>query len=158
MGLFLFRHSRWLMPFCNIKVPCWTGTEFTPHPNPAKELGEAAESPPHPAWPLPSGVKGSRCSRCFPGGLDGKESACAMGDPGSIPESGRSPREGNGHPLQYSCLENPHGQRSLVGQIVHGVAKSQTRLNDSQVHSAVSLLRRRMFGDNCPGPLATLAG
>ena len=36
-------------------------------------------------------------------------------DMGSIPESGRSPGEGNGNPLQYSCLENPHGQKSLVG-------------------------------------------
>ena len=102
--------------------------------------------------------KGVSVQSGFPGGSDGKESACAMGDSGSIPESGRSPGERNGHPLQYSCLENPHGQRSLVGQIVHGVAKSQTRLSDSQVHSAVSPLRRQMFGDNRPGPLATLAG
>ena len=43
----------------------------------------------------------------FPGGLDGKESACNAGDLGSIPGSERSPREGNGNPLQYSCLENP---------------------------------------------------
>ena len=43
----------------------------------------------------------------FPGGLEGKASACNAGDPGSIPESGRSPGEGNGNPLQYSCLENP---------------------------------------------------
>ena len=43
----------------------------------------------------------------FPGGSDGKESACSAGDPGLIPESGRSPGEGNGNPLQYSCLENP---------------------------------------------------
>ena len=43
----------------------------------------------------------------FPGGLDGKESACNAGDPGSIPGSGRSPREGNDNPLQYSCLGNP---------------------------------------------------
>ena len=42
----------------------------------------------------------------FPGGSDGKESACSAGDPGSIPMSGRSPGEGNGNPLQYSCLEN----------------------------------------------------
>ena len=42
----------------------------------------------------------------FPGGSDGKESACNTGDPGSIPESGRSPREGHSYPLQYSCLEN----------------------------------------------------
>ena len=43
----------------------------------------------------------------FPGGSDGKESACIAGDLGSIPGSGRSPGEGNGTPLQYSCLENP---------------------------------------------------
>ena len=49
------------------------------------------------------------------GGSDGKESACNVGDLGLIPGSGRSPREGHGNPLRYSCLENPHGQRSLVG-------------------------------------------
>ena len=43
----------------------------------------------------------------FPGGSDGKASACNAGDPGSIPGSGRSPGEGNGNPLQHSCLENP---------------------------------------------------
>ena len=43
----------------------------------------------------------------FPGGLDGKASACNVGDLGSIPGAGRSPGEENGNPLQYSCLENP---------------------------------------------------
>ena len=43
----------------------------------------------------------------FPGGSDGKASACNEGDPGLIPGSGRSPGEGNGNPLQHSCLENP---------------------------------------------------
>ena len=43
----------------------------------------------------------------FPGGSEGKASACNAGDPGSIPGLGRSPGEGNGNPLQYSCLENP---------------------------------------------------
>jgi len=43
----------------------------------------------------------------FPGGSDGKASAYNVGDLGSIPWSGRSPGEGNGNPLQYSCLENP---------------------------------------------------
>ena len=43
----------------------------------------------------------------FPGGSEVKASACNIGDPGSIPGSGRSPGEGNGNPLQYSCLENP---------------------------------------------------
>ena len=46
----------------------------------------------------------------FPGGSDGKESACNAGDQGSIPESGRSPGEGNVNPLQYSCLENSMGR------------------------------------------------
>ena len=43
----------------------------------------------------------------FPGDSEGKESACNVGDPGLMPGSGRSPGEGNGNPLQYSCLENP---------------------------------------------------
>ena len=46
---------------------------------------------------------------------DGKESACNVGDLDSIPGLGSSPGEGHGNPLQYSCLENPPGQRSLVG-------------------------------------------
>ena len=45
--------------------------------------------------------------KIYYGGSDGKEPACNVGDPGSIPGSGRSPEEGNGYPLQYSCLENP---------------------------------------------------
>ena len=64
----------------------------------------------------------------MPGGSDGKASALNAGDPGSILGSGRSPGEGNGNPLQYSCLEN-----SMDGgawwAIVHGVAKSQTQLS-----------------------------
>jgi len=43
----------------------------------------------------------------FPGGSEGKGSACNMGGPGSIPRLGKSPGEGNSNPLQYSCLENP---------------------------------------------------
>ena len=61
------------------------------------------------------------------GGSDSKESACNAGDPGSFPGSGRHPGEGDGNPLQCSCLEN-----SMDGgawwATVHGVAKSQTRL------------------------------
>ena len=53
--------------------------------------------------------------KCFPGGSDGKASACNVGDPSSIPGSGRSPGEGIGYPGQYACLENHHGQRSLWG-------------------------------------------
>ena len=65
----------------------------------------------------------------FPGGSDSKASACSAGDPGSIPGSGRSPGEGNGNPLQDSCLENPM-DREAWWATVHGVAKSWTRLND----------------------------
>ena len=51
----------------------------------------------------------------FPGSSDGKESDSNEGDLGSIPGLGRSPGGGHSHSLQYSCLENPHGQRSLAG-------------------------------------------
>ena len=65
----------------------------------------------------------------FPGGSDGKASACNEGDPGLIPGSGRSLGEGNGNPFQCPCLEN-----SMDGgtwwATVHGVAKSWTRLSD----------------------------
>ena len=64
----------------------------------------------------------------FPGGSDGKESACNAGDPDSIPGWGRSPGEENGYPLKYSCLENSMDCNRQV--IVHGIAKSQMRLND----------------------------
>ena len=53
----------------------------------------------------------------------GKESACNAGDPGSIPGLGRSPGEGNGNPLQYSCLGNPM-DRGAWQATVHGVPKS----------------------------------
>ena len=49
------------------------------------------------------------------GGSDSKESACSAGDLGSIPESGRCPGEGNGNPLQYSCLENPMDRGAWLG-------------------------------------------
>ena len=65
----------------------------------------------------------------FPGGSGSKVSACNAGDTGSIPGLGRSPGEGNGNPLQYSCLENPMGGEACWAT-VHVVAKSQTRLND----------------------------
>ena len=51
----------------------------------------------------------------FPGGSDGKESACNEGDLRLIPVLGRSPGRGHGNPLHYSCLENPHGQRRMGG-------------------------------------------
>ena len=63
----------------------------------------------------------------FPCGSAGKESTCNVGDLGSIPGLGRSPGDGNGNPLQYSCLENPM-DRGTWRATVHGVAESQTRL------------------------------
>ena len=56
----------------------------------------------------------------FPGGSDSKESACNAGDLGLIPESGRSSGEGNGNPLQYSCLENPMDREAGGLRTVHG--------------------------------------
>ena len=75
-----------------------------------------------------------RCPSCFPGGSDGIESACNVENLGSVLGSGRSPGEGNGYPLQYSCLENTHGQRSLV-DYSHGFTKSQTRLSNKHTHT-----------------------
>ena len=62
-------------------------------------------------------------------GSDGKAPAYNAGDPGSIPGLGRSPGEGNGSPLQYSCLENPM-DGGAWWSTVHGVAKSRTQLSD----------------------------
>ena len=64
------------------------------------------------------------CTRSFPGGSDGKESSCYVGDLGSIPEWGRSPGEDNGS-LQYFCLENSK-DRAAFRPTLHGVRKSQT--------------------------------
>ena len=65
----------------------------------------------------------------FPGGSDSKHSACSAGDPGLIPGLGRSPGEGNGNPLQYSCLEDSM-DRGDWWATIHGVSKSWTQLND----------------------------
>ena len=64
-----------------------------------------------------------------PGGSEIRASACNAGDLGLISGSGRSPGEGNGNPLQYSCLENPMDGGAWWAT-VHGVAKSRTRLSD----------------------------
>ena len=73
---------------------------------------------------------GSSSSRAsfvgFPGGSDNKESVYNAGNPGSIPRLGRSPGKGNGYPLQYSSLKNPHGQRSLVDYSPWGHKESET--------------------------------
>ena len=61
----------------------------------------------------------------FPGGSEGKESACSVRDPGSLTGLGKSPGEGNAYPLQYSCLENSM-DRGAWRATNHGLAKSQT--------------------------------
>ena len=61
----------------------------------------------------------------FPGGLDGKASAPSAGDPGSIPGLVRSPGGGNGHPLQYACLENPMDSGAWQAT-AHRVTKNRT--------------------------------
>ena len=65
----------------------------------------------------------------FSGGSEGKESDCRAGDLGSIPGSGRSPGEGNGYPLQYSCLENSMNRGAWWAK-VHGVTKRWSRLSN----------------------------
>ena len=70
------------------------------------------------AWRIP-------VEKGFPGTSDGKESACNVGDPGSVPGYRRSLGEGNGNLLQYSCLENPMDRGAWQAKI-HGVTKSQT--------------------------------
>ena len=65
----------------------------------------------------------------FPCGPAGKESGCNVGDPGSIPGSERSPGEGNGYPLEESCLENSM-DREAWWTTVHGITNSQTQLCD----------------------------
>ena len=79
---------------------------------------------------LRSDIYTTMCNMCgFPGGSEVKASACNAGDLGSIPGLGRSPGEGNGNPLQYSCLENAVDGGAWWAT-VHGVAKSRTRLSD----------------------------
>ena len=72
---------------------------------------------------------------CFPGGSDGKEPTCNVGDLGSIPGLGRFPGVGHGNPLQYSFLENPHGQRSLVGYSPWGGKESDMTERLSTQHA-----------------------
>ena len=78
----------------------------------------------------------------FPGGSDDKYSACNARDLGSIPGPGRSPREGNGYPLQYSCLENSM-DRGTWWATFHGVAKSWTQLTNTHKTMASRSLHGR---------------
>ena len=67
------------------------------------------------------------------GGSDSKESACNAGDPGSFPGSGKHPGEGDGNPLQYSCLDNSIDSGAWLATVC-GVTKSRTELSDSHFH------------------------
>ena len=73
----------------------------------------------------------------FPGGSDGKEFACGAGDLGLIPGLGRSPGEGNGNPLWYSCLENPMNGGAWQAT-VHGAEKSRPQLSDFTLFQELS--------------------
>ena len=75
----------------------------------------------------------------------GKESACSVGDLGSIPGLGRPPGERKGYPLQYSGLENS------MNWIVHGVAESRTRLSDFHFHFSISIQQHLRINSLLPG-------
>ena len=80
----------------------------------------------------------------FPGGTRGKETACNAGDirdAGSFPGSGRPPGGGHGDPLQSACLENPHGQKNLVGYSLQG-CKDTPKTTDQECTSCVELQRK----------------
>ena len=100
-----------------------------------------------------AGSKGCDCqhSLCsiwvlisFPGGSDGKEYACNVGDLGLIPELGRSPGGGHGNPLQYPCLENPT-DRGAWQAIVQGLAKSQIQLKHLSTHTCILFFVLELF-------------
>ena len=96
-------------------------------------------------------------SMVFSGGSDGKKATCNGGDLGSIPGLERSPGGGYGNPLQYSCLENPHGPRCLVGYSPWGHKQSDTteRLCTEQHNITLSgLIAGKHKEDSCYGYLA----
>ena len=86
---------------------------------------------------------------CFPGGSEGKASAGDVEDPGSIPGSGRSPGEGNGNSLQYSCLENLM-DRGAWWATVHGVSKSRARLSDTHTHVYIPYIHSSYYVSEKP--------
>ena len=83
------------------------------------ELVKTSMITPITSYPIYNEIKS-----CFPGSSAGKESACNVGDLGSIPGLVRCPGEGHGNPFQYSCLENSCGQRSLAGHNPWGCKES----------------------------------
>ena len=86
----------------------------------------------------------------FSGGSDGKEFAYNVGDPGLIPGLGRSPAEGNGNPLQYSCLENPVDEGAWWAAI-HGITESDTTEllthTHTHTHKEVKVTSRKVFSN-----------
>ena len=104
------------------------------HPVRGPETAQKQAQPdraPSAGWTSHSQYRAARRG-CF-GGSACKESACEVGDPGSILVSRRCPGEGNGYPLQHSCLDKNSMDRGASWGSVHGVAKSRTRLAD-QAH------------------------
>ena len=97
----------------------------------------------------------SRDSIDFPGGSDGKASAYNVGDLGSIPGLGRSPGGGHGNPLQYSCLQNLHGQRNVAGYSPWDCEELDTteQLSRAQ-HSLIGIAAVRT---KCCGAMGTLS-
>ena len=89
-------------------------------------------------------------------GLDSKEPACNAGGPGSIPGSGRSPGEGNGNPLQYSCLENSK-DRGALWATVPGVPKSLTHLSDWAATHIGQFQKTKNFQKRTKGEIDGLA-
>ena len=89
--------------------------------------------------------------RGFPGGSESKEFTCSAGDPCSIPGLGRSPGGGHGNPLQYSCLESPHWQRSLAGYSPKGGKESDRtewlRTHAKKLKWLCHLFKAKKLGD-----------
>ena len=82
----------------------------------------------------------------FPGGAGGKETACNAGDKEFDPWDGTIPREGNGNPLQYPCLENPHGQKRLVGSSPWVTESDTPEPLSVHAHSGSPVFRRTAKG------------
>ena len=90
-----------------------------------------------------------------PGGSAAKESTCNVGDLGSISGLGTSPGGGHGNPLQYSCLENPHGQRSLAGYSPWGHKESDmTEQLSTHIYAHIhkTLFIHKLTENHCPNP------
>ena len=121
------QHLSWARPWERV-FSAWSTCGLVVWPTPALPLG-AFISPSVPQLHTEYLLKD------FPGGLEGKESPC---NAGSIPGSGRSPGEGNGNPLQYSCLENPMEQRSLADYSLWGYKESDT--TEQLIHTRLALL------------------